>query len=96
MVQVLFEAHRGNMCGLWLSCARESQDVTSLACLNRDTGTSVHPTSAFTDAGCTVLQSIQEEPHCLLTAWKELEAFHVTSFSAAFSTQNIAVGNQRF
>lgn len=95
MVQVLFQAHRGSFCGLWFSCAREFQNVAALACLNRATGI-VDDSNApdLTDIGCTVLQSIQKETGCLLRAWREVETFHITSFSTAFSTQNIAVGNQ--
>lgn len=82
---------------MWLPGAREFQNATALACLNRDIGIADDSSApALTDVGCTVLQSFQKKPHCLLSAWRELEAFHVTSFSTAFSTQNIAVGNQGF
>lgn len=92
---MLFQAHRGSFCGLLLSCAREFQNVTALACLNKDTSIMDDSNAPdLTDIGCTVLQSIQKQTGCLLSAWREVETFHITSFSTAFSTQNIAVGNQ--
>lgn len=78
---MLFQAHRGELCRLWLLHTREFQSVTALPCLNGDTSICTHIdlscTPALTFIECTVLQRIKKELDCLLSAQIKLEVSHV-------------------